>query len=79
MPEEANTARQVGSREVRLASAAEHSRNVSREVVLRSRSRGKIILKNGVKYVENSLILWVVEIETKGNGWLSEYIYGWMR
>jgi hypothetical protein len=28
-----------------LASAAEHSRNVSRDVVLRSRSRGKIINK----------------------------------
>jgi hypothetical protein len=41
MPEDANTARQVGSREVRLASAAEHSRNVSRDVVLRSRSKGE--------------------------------------
>ncbi len=47
MPEDANTARQVGSRDVRLASAAEHSRNVSRDVVLRSRSRGeKIFFKN---------------------------------
>jgi hypothetical protein len=41
MPEEANTARQVGSSEVRFANAAEHSRNVSSDVVLRSRSRGK--------------------------------------
>ncbi len=55
MPEDANTARQVGSRDVRLASAAEHSRNVSRDVVLRSRSRGqKLFFENGKKYVENS-------------------------
>ncbi len=49
MPEDANTARQVGSREVRLASAAEHSKNVSRDVVLRSRSRGKIIFQKWEK------------------------------
>jgi hypothetical protein len=57
MPEEANTARQVGSREVRLASAAEHSRNVSRDVVLRSRSRGK----NGEHIMQHPQFLQISE------------------
>jgi hypothetical protein len=38
IPEEAKTGRQSGSSELKLATAAEHSRKVSKELVFRNKS-----------------------------------------